>query len=153
MSKINNTMKIAEVVAERSHDSETKVGAVLVHNKTGAIIAQGFNGFVRGADDKSLPTTKPDKYPFMVHAEVNLICNAARHGISTDECFVVCTLSPCSNCMRTLWQCGINKVYFRDIYRDFYTHINMGDLKVELKDMDQPIKLLTIHPSGDTIKV
>ena len=50
-SKIANYMEIADVVSKRSHDVDTKVGAVLINNKSGAIIATGFNGFVRGAND------------------------------------------------------------------------------------------------------
>lgn len=48
-------MEIAESIAKRSHDSETKVGAVLVSNKSGAMLATGFNGFVRGAPTVNYP--------------------------------------------------------------------------------------------------
>ena len=75
----------AEQAAKKSPDAETKVGAVLVNNKTGAVIAMGFNGFIRGACDILLPKTRPDKYVYMVHGEVNLIANCARHGISELE--------------------------------------------------------------------
>lgn len=143
-SKIDNAMRIAEIVAERSHDTETQVGAVLIHSKTGAIIAQGFNGFVRGAPDKILPTTRPDKYPYMVHAETNLIYNAARHGISTEDCFVVCTMSPCSNCMRALWQCGISTVFFKNTYKDFHIHTQMKDLQVSVTKTASGIHILNI---------
>ena len=118
-SKLQNYMEIAEVVAKRSHDAETKVGSVLVNNNTGAIIATGCNGFIRGADDTKLPNTRPDKYPYMVHSEQNLIANCARHGISMEDTMLVCTLSPCVNCMRMLWQCGITKVIIKEKYKDF----------------------------------
>jgi dCMP deaminase len=125
-----NLMELAEVIAKRSHDSETQVGALLVSNKTGAILASGYNGFVRGADDNSLPNTRPDKYKFIIHAEMNLLCNCARHGISTDDCFVVCTLSPCVNCMRALYQAGISRVVVRKKYHDFSELLKMGDLSI-----------------------
>lgn len=48
---MSNYMDMASVVSQRSHDAETKVGAILVNNNSGAIVATGFNGFVRGADD------------------------------------------------------------------------------------------------------
>jgi len=118
-SKIRNYMDIAEVVAQRSHDSETKVGAVLINNSSGAIIATGYNGFVRGACDEKLPTTRPEKYEFILHAEQNLIANCARHGISMEDCALICTLSPCKTCMRLMIACGITKVVVRDLYRDF----------------------------------
>lgn len=125
-------MDIAEVIAKRSHDSETKVGAVLVNNNSGAIIATGYNGFVRGADDTILPSTRPDKYEYIVHAEQNLICNSAKHGISMNSCSLICTLSPCKLCMRMLLNCGITKVIAKELYRDFDSILEMKDIKVEV---------------------
>lgn len=124
-------MDLAETIAKRSHDAETKVGAVLVNNVSGAIIATGFNGFVRGADDANLPTKRPEKYEYIVHAEQNLICNAAKHGISMDNCSLVCTLSPCKLCMRMLLNCGITKVIAKELYRDFKDILLMKDINVE----------------------
>lgn len=129
-SKIQNYMDMATVIAQRSHDAETKVGAILVNNETGAVMATGFNGFVRGADDATLPTTRPDKYEYIVHAEQNLICNSAKHGISMNNCSLVCTLSPCKLCMRMLLNCGITKVIAKDLYKDFQEIIEMKDIKV-----------------------
>jgi dCMP deaminase len=132
-SKNQNYMDIATIIAQRSHDAETKVGAVLVNNSSGAIIATGFNGFVRGADDAILPNTRPDKYEYIVHAEQNLICNSAKHGISMNNCSLICTLSPCKLCMRMLLNCGITKVIAKDLYKDFDEILKMQDIKVECK--------------------
>lgn len=127
---------MATVVAERSHDAETKVGAVLVNNKSGAIMATGFNGFVRGANDTLLPTTRPLKYEFILHAEQNLIANCARHGISMGDCTLICTLSPCKLCMRLMINCGITKVVVKDLYRDFEDILRMPDVKTTLTKRD-----------------
>ena len=132
-TKNQNYMDIATVIAQRSHDAETKVGAVLVNNSSGAIIATGFNGFVRGADDAILPNTRPDKYEYIVHAEQNLICNSAKHGISMNNCNLVCTMNPCKLCMRMLLNCGITKVIAKDLYKDFDEILKMQDIKVECK--------------------
>ena len=132
-SKNQNYMDIAEAVAQRSHDAETKVGAVLVNNTSGAIIATGYNGFVRGADDSVLPNTRPAKYEYIVHAEQNLICNSARHGISMNNCSLVCTLSPCKLCMRMLLNCGITKVIAKELYKDFNDILQMQDIKVDVQ--------------------
>lgn len=124
-------MDMAHVVAARSHDAETKVGAILVNNKSGAIIATGFNGFVRGVNDSVLPNTRPKKYEYILHAEQNLISNCARHGISMEDCSLICTLTPCKLCMRLLFSCGITKVIAESEYRDFDDILKMRDLKVE----------------------
>lgn len=130
--KILSYLRIAEAVSQDSHDAETKVGYVLVHGKTGAIIATGFNGFIRGTNDKKLPNTRPEKYPYMIHSEANLICNAVRHGISTDGCYLVGTLSPCINCLRLIYQSGITTIFFKELYRDFQQNCSMEDLEVNL---------------------
>jgi dCMP deaminase len=131
-SKVQNYMDVAITIAERSHDAETKVGAVLVNNKSGAIKATGFNGFVRGADDQNLPNTRPDKYEYILHAEQNLIANCSRHGISMEDCTLVCTLSPCKLCMRLLFNCGITKVIAKSLYKDFNEILAMKDIKLEI---------------------
>ena len=136
-SKIQNYMDQAEVVARRSHDIETQVGALLIKNSTGAVIAEGYNGFVRGADDTKLPNTRPNKYPYMVHAEMNLIANCSRHGISMEDTTLICTHSPCSSCMRMLWQCGVKKVIVKQKYKDFQDLLKMEDLSIEVEDTDE----------------
>lgn len=131
--KLDSWHRRALAVSEDSHDSETKVGAILIHRQTGAVLSSGFNGFIRGANDKKLPNKRPEKYPYMQHAEANLLWNCARHGISTDNCILYCTLSPCINCVRGIWQSGINEVYFKDKYRDFDANANMLDMKLLLR--------------------
>lgn len=131
-NKLANLFKQAYVVAENSHDSETQVGALLVHSLTGAVLSSGYNGFIRGADDANLPTTRPDKYPYMIHAEQNLLLNACRHGISTQDCIMVVTLSPCSQCMRMAYQAGIKTIYFCETYRDFNKQCEMKDLDISI---------------------
>lgn len=142
-TKNQNYMDMAQVIAERSHDAETKVGAVLINNASGAIVATGYNGFVRGANDSILPTTRPDKYEYILHAEQNLIANSARHGISMANCSLVCTLSPCKLCMRMLLNCGITKVIAKDLYKDFNEITQMQDIKVEVVKADDGFYHLT----------
>jgi len=132
-SKIKNYMDVAIVIAERSHDTETHVGAVLINNKSGGIISTGFNGFLRGADDASLPNTRPLKYEVIIHAEANLLTNCCRHGISTEDCTLICTMSPCSRCMRLLISAGITKVIARELYKDFNDILAMPDVSVSVK--------------------
>lgn len=135
-TKLQNYMDLARTIARRSHDAETQVGAVLVNNKTGAILAVSYNGFVRGADDTALPDKRPDKYPYMMHAEQNIIANCARHGISMEDCSLICTLSPCISCMRLLWQCGITRVVVGEMYKDFENLTKMKDINVEVHNIE-----------------
>jgi len=106
----------------RSHDSQTQCGAVLVKDKR--IISTGYNGFVSNIDDSILPRVRPEKYPFMIHAEANAIYNAAKNGVTTlgSTCYV--TAIPCLNCLQMLYQCGVSDILFSDISRpkgDFFS--------------------------------
>lgn len=127
-SKNKYWMGIAEAVSLRSHDTETKVGAILVKNDTGMVVATGHNGFVRGAPDNLLPKVRPEKYEYMVHAEENLIAHCAKSGVSVDNCTLIITLSPCQKCLRLMFQAGITKVICKDLYRDH--RIDLADLDI-----------------------
>lgn len=130
--KLNRYHARATAAAIDSPDPSTKVGALLIHPESGAVIADGFNGFIRGAEDEKIPTTRPEKYDYIIHAETNLICNAVRHGISTNNCVIYCTISPCIKCMRMLYQAGIKEVYVKGFYSDFEQCSSMLDLSLSV---------------------
>jgi dCMP deaminase len=134
-------MGIADAVSQRSHDEQTKVGAVLIKNDTGMVVATSHNGFVRGAPDELLPKTRPEKYEYMMHAEDNLVAHCAKSGISVDNCSLIITLSPCQKCLRLMWQAGITQVVCKTLYRDH--KINMKDLSIEERRTEEGYYLLT----------
>lgn len=146
-------LRRAVVVAENSPDAETKVGSVLISRKTGSVVSEGYNGFVRGGPDHRIPKTRPEKHDFVIHAEENLICNAARNGVTTDDCFIVQTHSPCIRCARLLYQAGITEVYYHVLYKTTKDMEVLKDLsfqikKIEMTDKDFPVYYrMTIEPS------
>lgn len=146
IKKLNFYLARALAIANQSHDSQTKVGAILIDPNTGAVMAEGYNGFVRGGPDDKLPTTRPEKYDYIIHAETNLLCNAVRSGVKTDGCIIFCTLSPCIKCLRMLWQAGINTFYFKEKYSDFDQSKSMLDLKITLDNVGDFYKM-TISPN------
>jgi dCMP deaminase len=99
-------MGIAHYVSIRSHDEQTKVGCVIV-NEDNHVLSMGYNGFPKGVKDDSLPTKRPDKYPFMVHAEENAVSNLV--AISSNELKIYLTHFPCCRCAKLLWQNNIKK--------------------------------------------
>tara|TARA_R100001244_G_scaffold55670_1_gene47671 strand:+ start:106 stop:630 length:525 start_codon:yes stop_codon:yes gene_type:complete len=103
----------ATLWSRRSHDRQTQCGCVLVKNKTN--ISSGYNGFIRDIDDHSLPSVRPEKYPFMIHAEANAIYNATRNGQSTLNATAYITAIPCLHCLQMLYQCGVKEIVFSDI--------------------------------------
>ena len=145
-AKILNLIAMAEIAASASPDADTKVGSILVSQKTGSIVSTGFNGFARGVNDDAIPKTRPEKYQYVIHAESNLICNAARNGVTTDDCFIVQTHSPCVHCARLLYQCGITTVYYKEFYRGTEEVKRLGDLQLKYTAFDKYTKIV-IEPT------
>jgi len=99
-------LSIAEVVARRSHDLETKVGCVIT-GQDYRISACGYNGFPPHFPDSVLPKKRPDKYVYMVHAEVNAIVSSGRDLRGGT---LYCTITPCVECAKIIITAGIKKV-------------------------------------------
>lgn len=95
---------LVQVIALRSDDAETKVGAVIV-DKNNRIISTGYNGTPKGTD---FPKTRPNKYPTMCHAEENSILFA--QGDLTGCKIYVLGMTPCNVCARMMLQKGIEEV-------------------------------------------
>lgn len=101
-------LDMAALVASRSKDPSTKVGAVIVAPDGKNVRSIGYNGFPRGmADDDSLYADREVKYSRIVHAEMNAILNAERR---VDGCTLYCTLLPCDRCAVFVVQAGITRV-------------------------------------------
>jgi dCMP deaminase len=54
-----------------------------------------------------------------VHAELNVIAYAARHGSGTEGCTLYITHSPCYTCAGAIISAGIERVVFSDIYKGY----------------------------------
>lgn len=103
-------LEMAKLVASWSKDPSTQVGAIAVRNRT--VIAQGYNGFPRGMGDEPFKYEhKQLKYKMIVHAEMNLIYNAADNGVSLkDSTVYVVGLPACGECAKGLIQVGVKRV-------------------------------------------
>jgi dCMP deaminase len=105
-------LEIAHVVAKKSKDRSTQIGAVVV-GPDNEIRGTGFNGMPRGIDDNIQERhERPLKLSFFAHGEQNAIDTAARNGVSFLGCSLYCTAPSCSKCARSIIQSGIRKVYF-----------------------------------------
>ena len=103
-------MNIVYLIAMKSKDENTHVGAVVV-NPNNEIITMGYNGLVRGInDDVPERQEKPEKYFWFEHAERNAIYNAARIGALLVGCKMYTNGIPCVYCARGVIQSGIMEV-------------------------------------------
>jgi dCMP deaminase len=102
-------MRHVYLVAAKSKDPRSKIGAVLV--KDGIVISEGFNGFARGVKDYAERYyDKETKYRFVVHGEANSVFNAVRHGINTTDAVCYTQGIPCCECAKALIQAGVKEV-------------------------------------------
>jgi len=106
-------MRMAHVIAERSKDPSSQVGAVLA-DQNHVVVGLGYNGFPRGIDAEEFPWERegpmPEtKYAYICHAEENAVYNS--NG-STKGCRIYCTMFPCNECTKTLIQNGITEIIY-----------------------------------------
>lgn len=103
-------MTMVYLVASKSKDERTKIGAVIV-GKNKEICSTGYNGFVRGLDDTNLERQKKgEKQYWFEHAERNAIYNATLIGASLSGCVMYTQGIPCMDCARGVIQSGIKEV-------------------------------------------
>jgi dCMP deaminase len=104
-------LNLADHVAEWSKDPSTKVGAVITMEKK--VLSLGYNGFPAGtSDDDSLYNDRSQKYPRVIHAELNAIIGLPQHwSFSGHDLHMHSTLFPCSQCMGAAINAGIKWVH------------------------------------------
>ena len=106
---------IAKLVASRSLDPSTKVGAVIV--KDGCVMGVGYNGAPRKFKYKFDWNSK-EKYDYVIHAELNAVSNACSIGANVNGADIYLTMSPCHDCIKLLIQHQIKRVYYLNEYKD-----------------------------------
>lgn len=104
-------MAIAQVVATRSRDPSSQIGAVLV-NPAKRIVATGYNGFPSGiADHEHRWLTREEKLKYVVHAERNAFLSAAFSGNCTEgSTLFIHPFPTCSECAKDAIQVGVIRV-------------------------------------------
>lgn len=105
-------MEMLPMVARRSKDPNTKVGAIIV-GADNQIRTTGYNGLVRGIDDdreERWSRENGEKYHWCEHAERNAIYSAARNGVALLGGTIYVSLMPCVDCARAIVQVGLQRV-------------------------------------------
>lgn len=103
-------LQLAEHISQWSKDPSTKVGAVAVRDHR--IIGTGYNGFPHGIEDTlSRLQNRDEKLLRTVHAEANIVAQAARNAVSLRGATIyIWPFLPCSSCCTLLIQAGIIRV-------------------------------------------
>ena len=147
-------LRIASVVAERSTCLRHHVGAVAVKDKH--ILSTGYNGAAAGLKDclelgclrDELNITSGTRHEICraIHAEQNVIIQAALHGVSLEGATIYCTHSPCVLCAKMLANARIKRFVTFGSYADnAFTDLSK-EANIEFDYLEQPSSEITYLP-------
>ncbi|RQD64744.1 MAG: cytidine deaminase [Desulfonatronovibrio sp. MSAO_Bac4] len=138
-------MRITHLVAERSTCLRRKVGAIAVKDKR--ILATGYNGSPAGLrhcqetgcirEQMQIPSGQRHELCRGLHAEQNIIIQAAVHGITVTGSTIYCTTQPCLICTKMLINCKVENIYFAEGYPDDLAMQMLQEAKVNFRCLEQ----------------
>jgi dCMP deaminase len=133
-------MSITKLVAQRSTCLRRKVGAVLVKDRR--ILSTGYNGAPTGLrhcleigclrDELKVPSGQRHELCRALHAEQNVLIQAAYHGISVADSVLYCTNLPCIICTKMLINAGIRAIRYAEGYADPLSRDMLAEANIEL---------------------
>ena len=139
-------MAITKMVAKRTTCLRRGVGAVLVKDKR--ILATGYNGAPAGLkhceevgclrENESIPSGTRHELCRGLHAEQNVIVQAAYHGIAIGGATIYCTNKPCVICSKMIINAGIKKIVYDEGYNDPLADQMMVEAGLEIVRLNSP---------------
>ncbi|TES90540.1 MAG: cytidine deaminase [Candidatus Cloacimonadota bacterium] len=134
-------MEITELVATRATCLRRKIGAILVKNRM--ILATGYNGPPKGVphcdelggclrEKLGIPSGERMELSRAVHAEQNVIIQAAKMGTNIDGATLYVTNHPCFICAKMLINAGVTKIIYSKGYPDEYAKKILEEANVEI---------------------
>ena len=121
-------MQIAHLVKTRATCPRRSVGSVLVLDKR--ILATGYNGAPRGLphcppggpeNDWPLGCMRAGHCIRSLHAEQNVLLQAAKIGIPCEGSTIYVTCQPCNACAKMIINAGIVRVIYEGDYPDEFS--------------------------------
>jgi dCMP deaminase len=122
-------MEITKLVAKRSTCIRRQVGAIAVKDKT--IVSTGYNGAPSGTshcgevgcirDRLKIPSGERHELCKAVHAEQNVIIQAAKNGVSVKCATMYTWYYPCSICTKMIINAGFKEVIYVEDYPDDFS--------------------------------
>jgi len=144
-------LKIASVVAERATCHRHHMGAIAVKDKH--ILTTGYNGAAAGLkdclelgclrDEQGIPSGERQEICRAIHAEQNVIIQAALHGISLEGSTIYCTHPPCVLCAKMLTNARIKRFVTFGNYRDDAYKELFREAGIEVEIRERPVPEIT----------
>ena len=107
-------IEFAQSIAKRSVDPKHKVGSIIVNSENTQVLSIGYNGDHKGGTNVR-DSLEPGKSGF-IHAEINALIKLDYNNPKKKTLYI--TLSPCRQCAKAIINGGIDRVVYRDAYRD-----------------------------------
>lgn len=134
-------LEVAQLVSRRATCLRRKVGAVLVKNKK--ILATGYNGSPSGLkhcfdigcvrEKLKIPSGERHELCRGLHAEQNVLLQAALYGVSTKDSVLYVTNQPCVICAKMLINAGINEIVISGDYPDKLAKDFLKEAKIKVR--------------------
>ena len=134
-------LEVASLVSKRATCIRRKVGAVLVKDKK--ILATGYNGAPSGLkhcidigclrDKLKIPSGERHELCRGLHAEQNVLLQAALHGVSTKDSVIYITNQPCIICAKMLINGGIKEIITSGNYPDKLARDFLAEAKIKVR--------------------
>jgi dCMP deaminase len=134
-------MEVAHLVSKRATCHRRSVGAVLVKEKK--ILATGYNGAPSGLkhctdmtclrQKLNIPSGQRHELCRGLHAEQNVILQAALHGTSTKDSSLYITNQPCVICAKMLINAGIREIIICGVYPDELAAKFLKEAKIRVR--------------------
>ncbi len=138
-------LKLAMLASERATCPRMHCGCVLVRDRF--VLATGYNGSLPGTphcytdgcilvNDHCVRTN---------HAEINAICQAARHGVDLTGATAYVTNMPCTACAKALIAAGIRRVVVFSEYHETLAERFFAESGVRLERLPMPDREIQYH--------
>lgn len=133
-------MELVRVASTRSTCCRRQVGAVLV--KGNRLLATGYNGAPKGLphcdktgclrEQLNVPSGERHEICRGLHAEQNVLLQAAVYGINVSGATIYCNTKPCSICTKMLINAEIKRIVYLEDYPDPLADemLNSTDIRV-----------------------
>lgn len=141
-SKDEYFIQLARTVATRSTCPKAQVGAVLVRD--GSIISTGYNGAPMGEAhcDEVGHNESPDGHcQRAVHAELNAVLQAAKHGNATNGSTLYITHFPCNHCLKAIRNAGIIEIVYEERYKNDENFITLDFFRLREVKISKPVMI------------
>jgi dCMP deaminase len=136
-------MEITRLVAKRATCLRRQVGAVLVMDKR--LLATGYNGAPSGLahclevgclrEKRQIPTGERHELCRGLHAEQNVIIQAAFHGVRIQGSTLYCTNLPCAICTKMLINSGIQEIVYEGGYGDDLSKEMLLEARIPIRQL------------------